>query len=544
VAAAADVPWPRPVRGAVDWARFAELVDRHRVGALVVRSGLLPTLGAPGELTARLRDAARLAAARSLTEVRFAADVVAALGAAGVPVIVLKGPPLAGFGYGDPTARGTGDLDLLVAPDRVAAAAAVLADLGLPPCGDPAAGPVELRAALARAGALPALNELAFGTGATRVDLHWRLFPNARLLPVRPGWLARPCVVHCGPYEVPTLPPGALYDYLALHGCKHGWRRLKWLADLPALAARHPELLPVTGRFPAPDARRAVAAGLLVAEHVFGPFLPADTRAWAAALPGTGALTARSLRALAADDDLDDSHGPARAAGYARARLALSAEPGYRRAEARTWLVYAAGAHFTPTPGAARLARGPARWAANHARAAGRRLGSRARRGAHAGWWVRVRRLRGGRWRVLIEAAAELTYASLRLSVVPGHKMITLLGPPDSGGLTPTAPPTAPPTAQLADERAVRAAAGAVTAMAPRLPWRPTCLRQAIALSRMLRRRGVPNRIHLGAAYDAGTLAAHAWVSVGGRTVLGGAGADRFTQVAAFAPELTRRSAG
>lgn len=47
---------------------------------------------------------------------------------------------------------------------------------------------------------------------------------------------------------------------------------------------------------------------------------------------------------------------------------------------------------------------------------------------------------------------------------------------------------------------------------------RPTCLEQAIALQRMLKRRGVdPGVIRIGVRLREGVLAAHAWVQVGDR---------------------------
>jgi hypothetical protein len=68
---------------------------------------------------------------------------------------------------------------------------------------------------------------------------------------------------------------------------------------------------------------------------------------------------------------------------------------------------------------------------------------------------------------------------------------------------------------------------------------RALCLPRALAAHAMLRRRGVASRLCLGiaheaGAHEAGALAAHAWVEVGGEAVVGGAEAAKFTRLAEF----------
>ena len=74
----------------------------------------------------------------------------------------------------------------------------------------------------------------------------------------------------------------------------------------------------------------------------------------------------------------------------------------------------------------------------------------------------------------------------------------------------------------------------AIETAARHLPWKPVCLPQAVTAQWMLRRRGIPSTVYLGAdparGYDA-----HAWVRVGALVVTGGPGQDRFTVVSSFA---------
>jgi hypothetical protein len=74
----------------------------------------------------------------------------------------------------------------------------------------------------------------------------------------------------------------------------------------------------------------------------------------------------------------------------------------------------------------------------------------------------------------------------------------------------------------------------AVESLAAR-PWtRALCLPRALAAQAMLRRRGIAGRLCLGVRRTAEQLDAHAWVEIGGNTVVGGDAADRFTRIAEF----------
>jgi len=78
-----------------------------------------------------LQDSAVLATAHALALDRVAADVTAALRAAGVEPVLLKGAAVAAWLYRDGAPRGYGDVDLLVAPADLERARGVLERLGL-----------------------------------------------------------------------------------------------------------------------------------------------------------------------------------------------------------------------------------------------------------------------------------------------------------------------------------------------------------------------------------------------------------------------------
>ena len=120
--------------------------------------------------------------------------------------------------------------------------------------------------------------------------------------------------------------------------------------------------------------------------------------------------------------------------------------------------------------------------------------------------------------RLVVEAIAELSRASIELRVVPSSKAIGRLGILSEPDAHDSAAERLPEAELLG--RSVTRAANA-------LPWRPTCLPQALAVKRMLRRRGIGSELHLGVTSPA-LGQAHAWVTVGGEPVVGRAGLEQF----------------
>ena len=74
----------------------------------------------------------------------------------------------------------------------------------------------------------------------------------------------------------------------------------------------------------------------------------------------------------------------------------------------------------------------------------------------------------------------------------------------------------------------------AVKAAARRTPWRAMCIEQGLAVQRILRSNGVEAQLHYGARHADSELKAHVWVTVAGRTIIGGEEAEGFAEVASF----------
>jgi hypothetical protein len=68
-----------------------------------------------------------------------------------------------------------------------------------------------------------------------------------------------------------------------------------------------------------------------------------------------------------------------------------------------------------------------------------------------------------------------------------------------------------------------------------RTPWNNTCLVKALTAHKMLQRRLVNHKIHIGVELKSkNSLGAHAWLSVGDDIVLGGENLGEFHEISSF----------
>lgn len=216
----------------IDVDRFAQLCLRHRMAGMAVDA--LSRARVP--VAPSLRDAAR---ADLLQAMQIAAEAVRLsdlLAGERIATTVLKGPALAQLIYGTLAVRQTRDLDLLVGTADLEGAINLLTREGYQ---------------LSYAGSDAALRpdrsfllkdvELRHPITGLLVELHVRLGENDALLPV--SGLDAPEQVALAPGKlVATLTGRTLLLYLIVHGFRHGWHRLKWLADVTTmLAAMSPQ---------------------------------------------------------------------------------------------------------------------------------------------------------------------------------------------------------------------------------------------------------------------------------------------------------------
>lgn len=206
---------------------------RHQVSGLI--AARLQAAGLP--LPAGFERQARLGRQIGLAQLAAALDLAERLPAAGIEALFLKGIALSQQAHGSPLARYAADIDLLVDPGQVAAAAAVLDDAGFRRVTPPTA----LHGARLRLYCQVAKDSVHRHTrSGVTVELHWRMADELRA-PDLPPRAARSWADLGDGQRLAVLNPADQFLYLCTHGAVHGWARLKWLADVAALLHRAPD---------------------------------------------------------------------------------------------------------------------------------------------------------------------------------------------------------------------------------------------------------------------------------------------------------------
>jgi hypothetical protein len=260
------------IAAGVDWPRFVRLTARHRILGLV-RDGLTrarPDL--PPEIARRFNAQAEKVVRRNLAMAAECVRLLHVFGKAGVPIVFLKGAPLAIFAFGNVGLRSSQDIDLLVSPDALPAAIALLGEAGYrrynPP---PDIGDDMLRLLM------PLRKDFGFAHLSTGmiIELHWRLFQNPHAMVGASIVQSSRTVRLSAGAELRTLGDEDLFAYLCMHGACHWWNRLQWLADINALlTATDRGIVQLIGAATSRGAGRAADQALLLCNRLFATSLP------------------------------------------------------------------------------------------------------------------------------------------------------------------------------------------------------------------------------------------------------------------------------
>jgi hypothetical protein len=144
--------------------------------------------------------------------------------------------------------------------------------------------------------------------------------------------------------------------------------------------------------------------------------------------------------------------------------------------------------------------------------------------------WRRIWKLSWtDRW-LLAEALFWLGTARLALRLLPSRWLAPCFGQPMAAR---------PPSEALSVPRSQACRLGwALDTLSRSLPWKCSCLTQALAGKMMLRRRGWPSVLVLGVARaDQTTFMAHAWLQCGTLILTGAPGHGRFHVLTTFVEE-------
>src|SRR6218665_562612 len=206
--AAADAAVTEAAHG-VDWDAFLKQTAKHRIEPLAHHALRRAGVGVPAAAEAEL---ARRAAAVALRNLGQAAEAVRLHNAlAGIDHLFIKGTTLGQLAYGGHALKTSCDIDLLVAPGRIAEAGAILAGLGYERAfPDPSFPDDQVGRWLGHAKALLFVH----GQSGIGVDLHQAITENERLLRGIGLGSPRQFVPIGGGILLPTLGREGLYGHL------------------------------------------------------------------------------------------------------------------------------------------------------------------------------------------------------------------------------------------------------------------------------------------------------------------------------------------
>jgi hypothetical protein len=276
-----------------DWASAERLACAHGLLPWLARG--LSATGLTDGPHAPIVSAAGASAARTLGQVRRLAELWSLLERAGVAALPFKGPVLSLQLYGDVALRQSVDLDLAVPFDQYRQARSALVAQGLPPRG----GHSERQERVL----FTWLGHAPFGRGADFVELHWRFadqrFPFA--LRVEDA-LARSRSLGLAGVAMPVMADDDLLAVLAMHGARHLYERLEWLAGVTRLlAAQRGQAARLVAHAESLRVRRMLLSSVQVAHHVLGFPIDADWRRALASEPAAVAIGGRMAAGLEAN---------------------------------------------------------------------------------------------------------------------------------------------------------------------------------------------------------------------------------------------------
>jgi predicted nucleotidyltransferase len=254
-----------------DWDLLLELAEEHGVlGLLSKRVAPAQHGSVPPAAREKLRTRMR---AQQLFVLGLTADLFQILeefDRNNIEAILVKGPVVSLLAYGDPATRNYADLDLLVRHRQILATTQCMQQLGYE---------ADIPENAIEAGKIPGEYVFKRNGRPQLIELHTE--PTFRYYP-RPMRIeemySRRRRVKLDGREIPAL---SIEDELLLnciHGGKHFWERLMWIADIALIGARNLEISwdKVFKAAEEVGAERMLCVGLQLTKELLGAKLPAE----------------------------------------------------------------------------------------------------------------------------------------------------------------------------------------------------------------------------------------------------------------------------
>jgi Uncharacterised nucleotidyltransferase len=258
----------------VNWDYLITLASDH---------GLLPLLGThviahcqdivPSPILDRLKKELFSNRQSNLYLLRELLRILKLFRAEGIKVLSFKGPILGEIVYGDLGLRQAGDLDLLIAKNDFSRAGELLRSAGY--LMEPQLTAAQLMSHLSFHCEIQFAHHDQFSV----VDLHWGITPKTFPLAITGDqFLSRSKTITLAGYAIETFANEDLVLYLCIHGAKHYWRRLEWVAAITELvrAAEDLNWSLIVSRAAEAGSQRILCLGLLLTETLFGVELPQE----------------------------------------------------------------------------------------------------------------------------------------------------------------------------------------------------------------------------------------------------------------------------
>jgi hypothetical protein len=276
---AAAAPRMRELLAGVSWPALLDELGRQRLVPLLGGRILEAAPGAPQPFARAVAEETNAARAAGELGELITLRIAAALEAAGIANVPLKGPLLARALHGDAAMRSSRDIDLLVARADLGPSVDALAPLGWHLDADAAAPVLHVR--------------LVSDAGLPDVEIHWRVHWYECAFAERALARAVP-----GPDGVRRLRPEDDLVALVLYHVRDGFAGLRHATDLAAWwdGDRHPVLAqPLLGATIAahPSLERALTASAIVLDPLVG--IPSGALVPVASPPPRGVRRAAAL---------------------------------------------------------------------------------------------------------------------------------------------------------------------------------------------------------------------------------------------------------
>ena len=264
----------RHAKTEIDWEYLIEIARQHGLIPLLQRNANKAAAEVlPSYVKTRLKQESVANAQSVLYLVSQAVKVAKLFEENDIPVAIFKGPILSELTYGEASLRQAGDIDVLISREHFGRVKVLLQSLGF-----------EMYPQLTSA---QQASQLAFHCEIqftrddwfTVVDLHWGLTPKSFVFGMTgEEIMSRLQTVSLGGTQIKTFAREDLLLYLAMHGAKHLWRKLEWIASLAELADSFETSAwkVVVERTLKAHATKILALGLRLTERLFQTDVPRE----------------------------------------------------------------------------------------------------------------------------------------------------------------------------------------------------------------------------------------------------------------------------